>query len=437
MGLIGGLSIPGDPSRRSRVRALCVLAVALAVIGGVLGPATPSASAALEYRNDEQGPNDDVGQNDLTRVGVDTSGLPTSMLVSWSWDTIALSGANTADACALFDTDSDGRVNVSLCVTVGGNPAAQTSESPRLYGCRDDSVDRCTSPTPITSFSSTCSVAQTATDPFPNGESQPVDTTATCTIALVDVGAGAKLANACSYPSQVPNSAPRDCVLVPRDGFIVIDPEPARDDPRKDVPFTLDDDPAPAFTATGTEPSDPIPVRTDPAAPTHSVDPVLPPGSSVIARCSDGSPLNAIDVDSGETVTCRISYELPDKISVTTDTSVATADAGSTVTITVAVANRGPGAAGPMTVCVEQPAATSQVGATRGARPRNGGVCWHRASLAPRKRLQRRVTVRLAPTARGRIVFRVSVRSKGHRVITRRASMRVRHERAIRPSFTG
>jgi uncharacterized repeat protein (TIGR01451 family) len=154
------------------------------------------------------------------------------------------------------------------------------------------------------------------------------------------------------------------------------------------------------------------------------------------ATCSDRSPLNAIDVDSGETVTCTITYELPDKISVTTGTSAATASAGSTVTITVAVANRGPGAAGPMSVCVRLPAMTRQVGATRGARRRSDGVCWRRASLAPRKHLQQRVTVRIASTARGRIVTRVSVRSKGHRVITRRASMRVR-QRATRPPFTG
>jgi len=418
--------MPGEPNSRSRVGALRVLAVALVVIGGMLGPAALSASAAFEYRNDEQGPNDEVGQADLTRLGVDSSGLPASMLVSWSWDTIALPGANTADACALFDTDNDGRVNVSLCVTVGGSPAAQTTASPRLYGCGDDSVDRCTSPVPVASFGSTCSVSQTATDPFPEGESGPADTTATCTVVLAEVGADAKLANTCSYPSQVPNSDPKDCVLVPRDGFIVIDPEPALGDPRRDVPFTIDKDPVPAFTATGSEPSDPIPVRTDPAAGTHSLEPGLPAGSSVTATCSDGSPVSAIDVDSGETVTCTIGYELPDKVSVTTSTSAATASAGSTVTITVAVTNRGPGAAGPMDVCVRRPAATTLVGATRGARRRNGGVCWRRASLAPRKRLQRRVKVRIDPAARGRIVARVSVRSKGHRVIRRRASMRVR-----------
>jgi Domain of unknown function DUF11 len=99
-------------------------------------------------------------------------------------------------------------------------------------------------------------------------------------------------------------------------------------------------------------------------------------------------------------VTCTISYELPDKISVTTGTSAATASAGSTVTITVAVGNRGPGAAGPMSVCVWLPAMTRQVGATRDARRRSDGVCWRRASLAPRKRLQQRVTVRIASGSR-------------------------------------
>jgi hypothetical protein len=250
---------------------LPVLAVALVVIGGVLGPAALSAWAAFEYRNDEQGPNDEVGQVDLTRFGVDSAGLPASLLVSWNWDTIALSGANTADACALFDTDRDGRVNAALCVTVGGSPAAQTAASPRLYSCGDTSVDRCASSVPVASFASTCGVSQTPTDPFPAGQASPMDTTASCAIALADVGASnATLVNTCSYPSQVPNSNPSDCVLFPRDGFIVIDPEPAPGDPPTNVPFTVDGDPV--FTATGTEPSDPIPVRTDPAAGTHSID---------------------------------------------------------------------------------------------------------------------------------------------------------------------
>ena len=246
--------------------------------------------------------------------------------------------------------------------------------------------------------------------------------TATCSdgspISAIDVDSGETVTCTISY--KLP-----DTDSVPPGGFIVIDPEPAPDDPRRRVPFTLDGDPAPMFTATGSAPSDPIPVRTDAAAGTHSIDADLPAGSRVTARCSDGSPISAIDVDTGETVTCRIRYELPDKLSVKASTSAATAGAGSTVTITVAVTNRGPGAAGPMKVCVRLPAATTQLGATRGARQRNRSVCWRRTSLAPRKRLRRRITVRIDRTAPGKIVTRVRVRSKGHRIITRRAAILV------------
>ena len=227
----------------------------------------------------------------------------------------------------------------------------------------------------------------------------------------------------CTINYKLPEPVP------PGGGFIVIDPDPARDDPRRDVPFTLDGDPAPAFTATGTAPSDPIPVRTDTAAGTHSLAPGLSAGSRVTASCSDGSPISAIDVDPGETVICTIRYELPDKLSVKAGTSAATAGAGSTVTITVAVTSRGPGAAGPMKVCVRLPTGTTRLGATRGARRRDRSVCWRRTSLAPGKRLRRRVTVRtrLERTAPGRILVRVRVRvrSKGHRVITRRAAILV------------
>jgi hypothetical protein len=336
MRLTRELLLSREPTGRSRVRARRVLGVALVVIGAMLGPAALSASAALEYHNDEHGPNDVPGQGDLTRFGVDSSGLPASLLVSWNWDTISLSGGNTADACALFDTDNDGRVNASLCVTIGGTPAAQTAASPRLYACDDTSVDRCTSSVPVAGFASSCSVSQTATDPFPAGTSSPEDTTATCTIALADLGTGsAKLVNTCSYPSQVPNSDPTDCVLIPRDGFIVIDPEPAPGDPATNVTFTLDGDPTPVFTATGTAPSDPIPVRTDPAAGTHSIDAGLPAGSIVTVICSDGSPINAIDVESGETVTCTISYKLPETGFIVIDPAPAPGDPATNVTFTL------------------------------------------------------------------------------------------------------
>lgn len=163
---------------------------------------------------DTDGANDEPGQKDLTQLCEDLSSSGLGYItVSWNWDEINWSGNNSGDACTLFDTDGDGNANYSLCVTVKGSPAAITATT--LYSCGDDKLDRCTSPiVSIPSFTSTCSVSTTSTDPFTTGDSYPQDTTAQCNIVLSDVGGGsANMIDVCSYPSQQPNSDPSDCVV--------------------------------------------------------------------------------------------------------------------------------------------------------------------------------------------------------------------------------
>jgi hypothetical protein len=297
------------PQRRQR--SFVTIAVSAVVALGVLGPAALPASAAFQYQNDENGANDQPGQKDLTRHGVDSSGLPTSVAVSWNWDITSLSGGNTGDACSLFDTDSDARVNFAVCVTIEGDPAVQSSLSPRVYTCGDDKVDRCTQPVgQITSFSTTCSVAQTATDPFPAGDSSPFDTTALCNVVLADVGGtDAKLINTCSYPSEEPNSDPSDCVLIPRDGFLKIVKSATPDDPSVPFNFYLDGGANPVFTSNGSGTSGVIAVRTDNNP--HSLSETFPSNwKQDSASCDDGSQLTAINVSSDETVTCTFNNSL-------------------------------------------------------------------------------------------------------------------------------
>ncbi len=186
---------------------------------------TSLASAAPVCVNDTAGANDEPGQKDLTKLCIDEANLPTSEHVTWNWDETGTSGANTLDGCALFDTDGDGNINYSVCVTTTGNPAV--IQSTTLYSCGDDKVDRCTSPTTplIITNGTTCSVSQQNTDPFPTGASNPKDTEASCTLFLADVGGGnvAKLIDVCSYPSQQPNSDPSDCVIIkPKSGKLEV-----------------------------------------------------------------------------------------------------------------------------------------------------------------------------------------------------------------------
>jgi hypothetical protein len=186
---------------------------------------------------DDNGADDYPGQKDLNFFTFDygTPGSP-SISIAWGWDDTAWSGGNTGDACTLFDTNQDGKANYSFCVSVGGTPAAFLAPV-RLYQCSDARSDRCTQSTPVTTFTSSATAMIVAnSDPFKalssHGSGNKCgakpgcvtdDTVAIANIVLADVGASAaKLINVCSYPSQVPNSDPSECVIQPNNGFLTI-----------------------------------------------------------------------------------------------------------------------------------------------------------------------------------------------------------------------
>jgi len=179
----------------------------------------PKVSAAPICVIDTAGPNDEPGQKDLNKLCLDYAGAPTTVATTWNWDETGTSGANTMDACNLFDTDGDGNINYAVCVTTQDSPA--TLQATTTYSCGDAKIDRCTSPaTPISNGTTSCAVSQVTNDPFagpPNsakGDSYPKDTQGSCTVQLSAVGgATAKLIDVCSYPSEQPNSDPSDCVI--------------------------------------------------------------------------------------------------------------------------------------------------------------------------------------------------------------------------------
>lgn len=71
----------------------------------------PKVAAAPICVTDTAGANDEPGQKDLTKLCVDYAGVPTTVSTVWNWDDLGTSGANTLDACNLFDTDGDGNIN--------------------------------------------------------------------------------------------------------------------------------------------------------------------------------------------------------------------------------------------------------------------------------------------------------------------------------------
>jgi len=163
--------------------------------------------------NDTAGANDEPGQKDLTQLCT-LSSNSTAVHITWNWDELGTTGQNTMDGCALFDTNGDGNINYSVCVTTTGSPA--TLQSTTIYSCGDDKIDRCTSPVAalVGPYATTCSLFA-ATDPFPTGADSPKDTGADCNLVFADVGgSAAQLVDVCSYPSQQPNSDPSDCVII-------------------------------------------------------------------------------------------------------------------------------------------------------------------------------------------------------------------------------
>jgi len=172
---------------------------------------------------DEGGVDDAPGQKDLTATSSDSTA--TALILTVNWDITSTSGNNTADACYLFDSDGDGFANVAICVSWKGSGSLQTVTK---YTCNDTARDRCAGADAGTALSTgMCTVTTTATDPFGSASSDApnTDAKATCTIPFTTITAGgtiSTLVNTCSYPSQQPNSAPSDCLLVPRDGFLKV-----------------------------------------------------------------------------------------------------------------------------------------------------------------------------------------------------------------------
>ena len=204
------------PSRRSAVgQAFLATLLVASIVVAPLDTRPADASHNLLTFVDVHGPDDAGTQADLVQTSVDYSHISTEneLHVNWLWDETSYPGANTGDACALFDSDGDGNANFAICVTIEGDPATQAADSPRLYDCTADSRnDRCGGAVEISPILSTCTVSIDGTD-----------TLADCVIDLNDVSVpDAFLLNACSFNSEEPNSNPPDCVLGPGMGLTII-----------------------------------------------------------------------------------------------------------------------------------------------------------------------------------------------------------------------
>jgi hypothetical protein len=174
--------------------------------------ASTALAVTFNFDDDDDGPNDEPGQKDLTAQASAFDGG--DFYAAWKWDDTSWSGGNTGDGCALFDTDADGNVNYSVCATITGDTPALTSVT--VYSCGDKKPDRCTNPVLLLTQTSNfdCTITNNATGMFDS-----FDTQATCNISnladdpnVPDNLDNGTLRNTCSYPSREPNSDPSDCV---------------------------------------------------------------------------------------------------------------------------------------------------------------------------------------------------------------------------------
>ena len=133
----GSCRILAASKRRYIVRKILAV-LTLLVAGAVAGDSvlsTAVVNAAPQTIVDQNGEDDLGGQKDLNSLTVDY-GLPgaTSLSVSWNWDDTATSGANTRDACPLFDTDGDGFANSCVLSDRQQQHDSQHAEALRVHG---------------------------------------------------------------------------------------------------------------------------------------------------------------------------------------------------------------------------------------------------------------------------------------------------------------
>lgn len=214
---------------------------ATAFVAGVFLLVTAAPAAATRCIVDVDGANDDPGQKDVTQFCV---GLgedePYDVHALASYDLTALGGSNTADLCLLFDSDTDGKINIALCTTLSGAPAAVSDV--RLLTCNDGRSSRCDGAVKINActnspwksclsdadcgagdtcaaaFNTRCLASQMPSDPFPAGDDSPMDTVISCAVDLEDFGVpgnGARLINMGAYSSSSLTSSMSDAVLPP------------------------------------------------------------------------------------------------------------------------------------------------------------------------------------------------------------------------------
>jgi uncharacterized repeat protein (TIGR01451 family) len=325
--------------------------IATILLGGLLSLSSGVYAAdALSITVDADGPDDVPLQEDVTRMGFDTSHL-SELDPYWSiffaFDDVAMTGGNSGDGCAFFDGDEDGFADFALCASFEGDPAMLVTST--LYDCKDsenagDQGARCPftggggdgssgiiardtdgdgmfdvdgDGNTISLDSNVSDFNVTSPDPFfgdplhvsgncrfDTGNCLALDTGILFQIfvdelvqldPLKPMPTNISLTNVCSFTSLDPGSERKDCIVNPGSGFLTIVKQIAEGDP--DATFTYNLDGAPYETITtvgGTGQTDSNPL---PGGVNYTLEEILPSEDwgIVSAVCDNGTPTDTTD----------------------------------------------------------------------------------------------------------------------------------------------
>lgn len=234
----------------SRWVVVCGLMLAAAVAGAetnsvtIDGDVTPIGDWDDEYcAEDVDGCDDEPGQRDSKHACVASNFASVqpadTIYLRFDFDDTEFTGANTGDGCWLLDTDEDLNVDMALCFTLAGTPATLDPADVHLYDCNDSMADRCAGSTVVPSATPLCLLDGDAPDATSCAASP--DASVECSLPLADIGwlsGQTILLGACTYPSEIPNSAPSDCVNDQGAPFVV-DPDTGLSVPVELLSFTI------------------------------------------------------------------------------------------------------------------------------------------------------------------------------------------------------
>jgi hypothetical protein len=329
----------------------------------------------LGFVTDDQGANDTPAQSDLNAF-TRADNVSGKIGVKWVWDDVNswTGSGQTGDACALFDTDNDGKANAAVCVRIsnpGGDPTIvsqlNSPASPLVYSCGDSKADRCASPNRLVPTGATvCEVEKINGDKL-NGEvffdagEDGADVLAACSIPLSVISASTtpNLLNVCSYPSGSPGSNAFDCVVTPGAGFLIIKKATTPQNSGQTFSFTVSpalvSGASQSLTDNTTDDEETALLSALPGSSYSVTEGTVPTGWQLnAASCArqtsptptatgtkTGNAVNGISITSGETTVCTFTNAVAaPSISVTkTPTPATIPETGGNVSYSVVVTN--------------------------------------------------------------------------------------------------